>query len=149
MSVQQGAVEVYLEYGGDFQLTSTGDLRLAIDGRDNGLATKQWLERLILTSPVLLDANGKPVARADDIVHPTWGGGLRQAVGQNITNALLSGIQSRIAKAIAANTRIATTPAPVITVTDLGNAFIEVYVSCTTTAGQPLVITQQLNVFGG
>jgi hypothetical protein len=144
-----GRVEVSLEYGQDWQLTSTGDVLLAVDATDNALATRQWLERLLLTSPTLIDANGNRIARADDIGHPSWGAGLRRAVGQMVTNSLLASIQSAIVKAIASNSSVATSPAPVISVTDAGNGFIVASVDCVTTAGQRLVVSQQLSVFGG
>ncbi len=80
--------EVSLQWGADFQLSSTGDLLLVTDGPTGIPAETQRLVRLILTNP------------GDDIFHVNYGVGGGELVGEfaSETNAAL--LEGRIRNAL-------------------------------------------------
>jgi hypothetical protein len=143
-----GNVEIDHEYGGTWTLTPGNDLQLAIDAIDDARATRQRITRLINTTPILYDDNGSPIARPDDISNPTWGAGARMMVGRNIDQKLLSDLRARVVAGISDDSGIARTPAPTVTVADLGGGMLSVAVSCYTIAGQSVNVPVTLNVYG-
>jgi hypothetical protein len=115
-----GSVEVDLPYGGDFSYDSTGDLILAIDAPGNPgnpVATNQRLVRLILSSPNLVGANGKPIGYADDIFHPNWGAGMRAYVSENFSPQTLQKLANNIRQQLAQDYAVAASPSPTVTLT--------------------------------
>ena len=145
-----GNVEIALQYGGDFSLDEQGNIALVIDTYDNPAATIQRITLLILTSPTLVDDNGHPIARPDDLFYPNRGGALRLAVGQLSTPQLISDITARITAALANDPGIAATPAPSVVVTDDNNGILLVSVACTSIAGQGITVNNiSLRVSGG
>lgn len=145
-----GNVEIALDYGGDFSLDEQGNIALVIDTYDNPAATQQRVTLMVMTNPTLYDDNGTPIARADDMFNPTYGAGLRLAVGQDITPTLISGIRARIMAALAADPGIASVPAPTVDVTDEDNAILLVSISCDTVTGQSVTVNNlPLQVYGG
>ncbi len=145
-----GNVELALEYGGDFTLDEQGNLALVIDTYDDPAATRQRITLLVMTNPTLYDNSGTPIARPDDLFNPSWGAGLRLAVGQDITPTLTSAISARIIAALANDPGIATSPAPIVTVVDEGGGLMLVSVACDSIVGQSVTVNNiPLRVFGG
>lgn len=108
------STEVYLNYGGDFVLDSTGDLLLATDDNGTFTAIQQRLVRLLLTSPLAVDASGNPISEADDIFNPTVGVGLRADVGRGASDALLAEVEARIRQGLSDEPDVAAYPAPIV-----------------------------------
>lgn len=147
-----GAVEIDiangLGYGGDFSRTPDGDLLKAVDAPTNPAASVQRLNRIVLTTPVLIAADGTRIGRPDDLFNPTFGAGAGAMVGEPSVT-VVDGLRSRILNAIAADTSFASSPAPVVNVTDLGNGFVQVDISAQTTTGQLVTLpSMPLNVYG-
>jgi hypothetical protein len=143
-----GSVEVALAWGGDFQINALGDLVLAQDTPTSPAATTQRMIQLILTNPRLLDGNGNPIGRADDLFHPDYGAGLNRDVGELGTAGILADLVARIQAGIALDPGIAAFPAPVVTavISTPGTALVNV--SVTTVTGQYVPVpTQALQIF--
>lgn len=138
-----GSVEIALSnsgWNGDFLLTPTGDLQLVTDQPSAPNATMQRLIRLILTNPRLLDPSGNPIAIPNDRFNPTYGAGVRALVGQAITSAMVSGIQSRIIAALLADPDVATNPPPNVSVTQSSLYAVSVSVICYAVSGEIITI---------
>lgn len=101
--------DVYLYFGDDLNVSSTGDLLLA-DGTTTG---EQRVYRRLLTNPELVNSNGQTTAAGDYVFHPDYGAGLPRKVGQP---ADIPGTQSLIKTQISKEAAVATSPAPQITV---------------------------------
>jgi hypothetical protein len=134
-----GSVEIALDWSGDFQYDSTGDLILAIDTPSAPTATNQRLIRLILTSPNIV-VKGQPVAFADDIFHPTWGAGLRAYVDETFNAATLQRLANRIRQQLAADPAVAPSPAPTIALNMVGVNAATLSIVYTDTLGQKQVL---------
>lgn len=107
------SVEVKLDYGGDFELDSTGDLVLVDDSNGQWAALQQRIIQMLLTAPQLVDDTGNPVpGSADDPFNATTGAGLRRAIGNIENNALLAQIESRIMDALSQDPDVAPYPPP-------------------------------------
>lgn len=128
---QIGNVEVALPYGGDLEADATGDLALLIDLPRDPAATRQRLYRLVMQAPILYDANGAPLSFPDDICNPNRGAGIGIIVGEPITDALLSGIKSRVLAALSTDPGVAQSPQPTVNVTDLGSGVVQIDISVT------------------
>lgn len=113
----QGSTEASLPWGGDFSLTSTGDLMLVSDSPSSATATMQRLIRLINTCPVVRDANGYPIMPPDDIFHPDFGAGLPARVGDTVNNSFLPHLQSTIIGQLLNDPTVAPAPSPQVTAT--------------------------------
>lgn len=150
MASPLGNVEVSLEWGGDFQQTPNGDL-LIINDRDNdGLATQQRIERLIMQCSTLKDASGNNVGRADDIFNPKRGANGRRVVGKMVTSELINSTYAQIAEGLAQDPGILQDPPPEINVSDGGNATLIIGpIRVTTVIGTIVTVpSRPLNVFG-
>lgn len=134
-----GSVEIALDWSGDFQYDSTGDLILALDTPDAPTATNQRLVRLILTAPNIV-VNGHPVAYADDIFHPTWGAGLRAYVDDTFNAATLQKLTNHILQALAADPAVAASPRPTVTSNLVGPNTATIAIAYTDTLGQKQVL---------
>lgn len=108
------STEVALEYGGDFQLDSTGDLLLVNDANGTFTALQQRIVRLLLTSPLAVDGAGNPISEPDDLFNPGVGVGLRAYVGSGSSPAMLAEVETRIRQGLAQEPDVAAYPAPVI-----------------------------------
>lgn len=133
-------------YGGDFELDpNTGDLLLVEDTPGNPAATKQRLTRLLLTTPRSSDlGTNDPLGFPDDVCNPDYGAGLPALVGVLPTQRVLSTVQSNLAKIIAADPYVASTPVPSVTVTSASGGFLFVVITCDTSDGDPLLLEQVL-----
>lgn len=80
--VQIGSVEVFLEYGQDFQLIPGGDFQLARDSDGMFTATRQRVDRLVNANPTLVNAAGKPIGRPTDLQNTKWGSGATGMIGE-------------------------------------------------------------------
>jgi alpha-beta hydrolase superfamily lysophospholipase len=134
-----GSVEVSLDWSGDFQYDSTGDLILAVDTTDAPTATNQRLIRLILTAPNIV-VNGQPVAFADDIFHPTWGAGLRAYVDDTFNATTLQKLTNHIMQMLSADPAVAASPRPTVTSNMVGPNAATVAITYTDTLGQKQVL---------
>ncbi len=106
---------LYLEYGGDLQLTPNGTLALA-SGWDE---IRQSLERALLTNPAQTLSDGSTIS-ADYIYDPTFGEGLLTEVDASVTQGVLSRLKARIAKALAQNPNVAYVGDPSVSLTKVG-----------------------------
>lgn len=99
------AVEVLLPYGGDYSLTSTGDLQLVKDQPGNPAATTQRIIFLLLTNP------------GDDLFNLDYGAGCRATVGRPNVMANVDAIRRTISSALANDPFVAVSPGPTIGIT--------------------------------
>ncbi len=134
-----GNVEIWLEPGGDFIQTENGDLLLAIDTANSADASRQRIQRLLLTNPRLVADDGTPVSTPDDLFNPDYGAGLPALVDQPITTAFLAQLQARILNALGNDPTIAQSPSPVVNVTQNGGT-VNVSLVATTVTGLPVVV---------
>lgn len=143
------AIEASLIYGGDLSLMSNGDIALSQD-IPNGIAqaTFERALRIILTSPTVYDGR-TPVSPPDDLFHPTFGSGVKTAIGEPYTNSLVQGIQSRISAALSSDQYIATNPPPKVVWTQLAIGTYQIVIKCTALTGEPLTLPSfKLTPFG-
>lgn len=94
--------DVALEWGGDFQISSTGGLLLV----DGDVEVRQRLERRLFT------------AVHGHVWHPEYGAGLPQKIGGVLS---VSDIQPIVASQLALEQSVAPSPPPVLTVTTSSN----------------------------
>lgn len=135
-----GSAELWLEPGGDFIQAENGDLLLAQDTAQTADATRQRIQRLLLTNPRLLDDAGRIISTPDDLFSPDWGAGLPALVDQPVTAAFISALQARIVSAVLSDPGIVANPAPSVTVTQQDTATVIVGISAQTVSGQTMVI---------
>jgi hypothetical protein len=101
--VSVGAVELWLEPGGDLVRTPNGDIQLAIDSSTSVDATTQRLYRLLDT--IAMDvANG---VAPGDLFNPTWGASEPLVVDQMITPALIPNLTARIRSGLLSDPSVA------------------------------------------
>lgn len=147
--MQTGSVEFALPWGGDFSLTSTGDIALVQDVPGSPTATVQRVTRALLSCPVLKDASGTIICRPDDLFHSSFGAGLRARIGDGITPNSIAQIQSAIEAQLSQDPYIATLPKPVVTVQQVDYQTIGVNVSFYSILGQQVTLpTINLTVDG-
>jgi phage baseplate assembly protein W len=119
--------DIFLEWGGDVGIGSTGDLAL-VAGSD---MTKQRVERRLLTNP------------GDYIWQLDYGGGLGQFVG---APAQPADIESVVRAQLALETAVSTTPAPQVSasVVDAANGYVVAnitYTDASSIASSQLVVS--------
>ena len=150
MASPTGTIDFDQAYGADFVQTANGDLAIINDRDNDGLATQQRIERLIMQCAVLTDANGNPVGRPDDFFNPFRGANGRRVVGKLITNELINQTYAQIAAGLAQDPGILHDPPPSITVQDGGNGILIIGpVSVTTVIGNVVTIPgRRLSVYG-
>jgi hypothetical protein len=137
-------------WGGDFSVDATGDLVLATDILNAPTATQQRIYRLLMTNPRFFDANNNPISFPGDLFASTYGSGIRALVGQMITPQLTALIQTQIVNALMSDPTIARSPAPVVTVTNVGSNTIQVSLTCTAVTGEVVTIPSfNLSTLGG
>ena len=107
-------------WGGDVTLSNTGDLAMV----SGSLEGTQRLLRRLLTNPALLDSNGKVIASADYIFHPTYGAGLPRMVGDTVN---IPKIRAVIRGQVQLEAVVAKNPEPIITVTEIQGG-VSVYI---------------------
>lgn len=111
--------DLFLEVGGDFVLTNTGDLQLT-SPNNSWDYVRQFLERFIFTSAATLDRFGNPIP-PDWLNYPNFGLGANQMVGQAFGAQFISALQQKVYQgALAAQQGNSTVP-PVVTVTQGSN----------------------------
>ncbi len=117
-------------YGGDWQLDPvTADLLLVVDAPGNLTATTQRLTRLLFTTPRSFDlGTNQPLGAPDDICNPDYGAGLPSLVGELPTQAVQS-LQRNLSAAIVSDPYVATSPTPIVTVTNDKSGYLIVVVS--------------------
>jgi hypothetical protein len=137
-------------WGGDLSVDVTGDLVLAQDVLNDPTATQQRIYRLLMTNPRFFDDNNNPISFSNDLFAPAYGAGIRAQVGQMITPQLTSRIQYQIANALNSDPTIARSPAPVVTVTNVGSNTVQVSLTCTAVTGEVVTIPSfNLSTLGG
>jgi hypothetical protein len=144
--------DVAQPYGADFAITYNGDLALVQDTLQDPAATRQQLERLVLTSPTLQDVDGLAIGRPDNLFDGSYGAGMPVAVGEPITPALLHGIEARILQGIAQMPSVAQSPLPVVTVTQGSPPYqnaVFVTIECQTVSGQTVTVPSLALNLGG
>jgi hypothetical protein len=140
-STPLSAVEVKLTYGGDFELTPTGDLMIIQDTPYYPAATIQRVSFLILTNPAIPNINGVGTSAPDDIFHPDYGSGARAFVGRPSALANIDALQRNILQGLADDPFISQSPAPSVIFTQGSDpSQILVTVSFTTVSGQSVTI---------
>jgi hypothetical protein len=127
---------IFLEYGGDFQLSPQGDLAIAIDTPSNPIASLQLLERILFTSPQQKDANGNVVAPGECLQYQTLGAGLKTYVDATMTPAKVKALQAAILDQMAQYPNFSTNPQPVVTVAITSPTSISIQIQFTTNTGQ-------------
>lgn len=146
------AVEAALEYGGDYQLTASGDLAIVQDTALYPYATIQRVTFLILTNPVIPNITNTASGEPDDIFNHTYGAGARAYVGRSSGSASVNieAMQNNIQSGLAADPYIAQNPKPTVTFSSLDNYVSSVLctVSFTTISGVNGTVTD-IPVGGG
>ena len=135
-----GAVEIALVYGGVLTFQSNGDLQLSQDTPTSPQATFERVLRIVLTNPTTTDGNGNPIGRPDDLFHPSFGSGVKAAIGEPGTPALVQAVSARIIAAIQADPYIATSPAPTVSLTQLTIGTWQLIVTCSAISGEPFTL---------
>ena len=128
-----------MSYGGDYQLTSNGDLAVTQDTPYNPSATQQRVVFLILTNPALPNSLGNNTSTPDDMFNPAYGSGARAYVGRNTSVANLGAFERAIQSG-ALDPAILQSPRPVITITTDSTGDVFASVSFTTITGQEVTI---------
>lgn len=138
-----GSIEIDISnggWGGDFSLDSTNDLVLALDRFNTSNATQERLIRLILTNPRISNTLTGLTLPADDRANPTYGAGARRSVGAAITEQLIAFLQAQIIDALLTDPGVVQSPAPQVTITQVGAFQLNVSVVCTSVSGQIITI---------
>ena len=130
------STSLYLEYGGGFQLSPQGGLKLAVDSDLAVTSTLQRIERLLYTNP------------GDSLFYPTYGVGLGRYVGQDIDSNLKNKLYKDILNGLTSDPGISPDPAPIITLASTVSGSLTVQIQVTTASGQT-VITPAYNLTGG
>jgi hypothetical protein len=138
-----GSTECLLPFGGDFSLDSTGDLVLISDDANASPATEQRIIQMLLTNPVLRDANNRPIGPPDDIFNPTNGIGEGRLVGAKASSANAVATKAAILKGLSSFPELVKSPAPVVAVTFDGAASFLVSISAQTVTGKTISIPSQ------
>ncbi len=94
-------MDIYQIFGNDVAIAANGDFAMV----DGDTLTQQRIYRMLLTNP------------GDYIWHPTYGAGLPQYVGQNLSLALKDKIITSIKSQMFLEATVARDPAPVVTLT--------------------------------
>jgi hypothetical protein len=103
ITVPIGAVEIWLEAGGDLVRTPNGDILLAYDSSATVDATTQRLYRLLDT--IAMDvANG---VAPGDLFNPTWGASEPLIVDQMVTGNLVPNLTARIRSGLLSDPSVA------------------------------------------
>ena len=98
---------LYLDWGGDFQLTQNGSLLMA-SGWDEA---RQLTVRAILTNPATTLPSGRKTP-PDYIFDGSYGGGLGLYVGQDMTNKQLNQLERVISQQVLSQTFVDPAYAP-------------------------------------
>lgn len=131
-----GNYEIDLSWGGDFTITPTGDLLLAQDTPVEANATEERIIRLLLTNP------------GDDLFNVTWGVGLSGMVDENYSPQLQHQIVASIANWLSQDAAVAQSPAPLISVNQVGYNTATVDVRFNDVTGNVIVLPQLKLKFG-
>ncbi len=75
-------MDLYLPYGGDFQLDPSGMLQ-TVTGTDE---STQRVARRLMTNPAVRNSQGHVMQPADDSFHPDFGAGIGRDVGSTVTS---------------------------------------------------------------
>lgn len=125
-------------YGGDLDLSPTGDLLVA----DETTTGEQRVYRRLLTNPALTDRSGQTTASADYIFHPDYGAGVPRYVGQPTD---IGAVKSLIRTQIGKEAAVAQSPAPVIDVQSSENLLTTVIRYNDAESKQPVSISFDAN----
>ena len=96
--IPQGIFDVYLNWGNDLVLSSTGDLLLA----SGSTLSNQRIQRRLMTNTL------------DYVWYPSYGAGLANYVGQPLSDDNLDNIRALITSQIFLESTVAQSPAPEI-----------------------------------
>ena len=75
-------MDLYLPYGGDFQLDPSGMLQ-TVTGIDE---STQRVARRLMTNPAVRNSQGQVLQPADNSFHPDTGAGIGRDVGSTVTS---------------------------------------------------------------
>jgi hypothetical protein len=103
---------LYLDWGGDFQLTNNGSLVIA-EGWD---ALRQAIVRALLNNPYTKTPAGQDIP-PDYVYVPGYGAGLGLYVGQDMTNNELAELETLISNVVLAQASVDPSFAPSISFT--------------------------------
>lgn len=105
--------DINQNYGDDLSLDADGDL-MAVSGAEQ---TQQFLIRRLLTAP------------GTYFFEPTYGAGLSQYVGQNITQDQYAKLKSLIISQVLQEPTVAKTPVPTVTLSQPNINALDVFVT--------------------
>jgi len=115
---------LYLEYGGDLQLTSGGQMMMAT-GWDE---VRQSIERELLTNPNQTLSDGTKVV-ADYIYDTTFGEGLGSHVDLPFTQAILARVQQKVYRVLKRNPNVVLNGLPTITATQISPNIVNLLIA--------------------
>lgn len=127
-------------WGGDFLLDDTGDLVLSQDTADVPQATIERLTRMVLTTPMLRDAQGNPIGWADDIHHPDWGVGLRAFVNEAFNASTFQSIANAVISQLKLDPGVSQSSAPAVSFAQRGVYNAQMSISFVTALGKSAVL---------
>lgn len=107
---------LWMEFGQDLVLSSTGGLQMAT-GAD---MVRQAICRELLTTPALTLDNGT-VVQAEFIWDPTFGVGLRVLVGQTVSEGWLAQLTQKINNCVLKNPGVNAAIPPTVKTSESGN----------------------------
>ena len=123
---QQLLADLYQIWSTDLRPSNTGDA-LTVTGTDRG---QQRILRRLLTNP------------GDYIFQPDYGAGLPQYVGQNQSHDTLDKIKGTVTGQVLQEAVVAPSPAPVVTITQLPDFSLWVWIQYTDApTGSPVVLS--------
>jgi len=115
---------LYLEYGGDLQLTSGGQMMMAT-GWDE---IRQSIERELLTNATQTLPDGT-VVPADYIFDTTFGEGLGDHVDLPFTQAIKARVQQKVYRVLKRNPNVTLNGLPTITITQIAPNLVNLLIA--------------------
>jgi hypothetical protein len=132
---QQLLSDLYQIWSTDLQQSNSGDI-MPVTGTDRG---KQRILRRLLTNPADPKVPNDP---GEYIFDPTYGAGLRKYIGKNQDKGTLDRLQGIVQGQILQEAVVASTPAPVISIQQLPDFSLWVWIQYTDAAtGVPVVLS--------
>lgn len=123
------ANDLYLDLGGDFQWTASGDLALT----SGPTLTKQRLARRIFTNPSSTQGAGSP---GDYFFHPEYGGGCGNLIGRVTSGGSLQVLQQRVAAQARLESGVASNPPPQVSVRAIAGGEVDLAIRYTDAQGR-------------
>lgn len=138
-NVNQNDATLWLEWGGDFEISQNGSLVLAY-GWDQ---VRQRILRRLLTNPAFTLDDGTPVP-PDYLFDPKYGLGFRRRVGENWTPDLQLYLKAMINQAVLIDEGVNVNLPPLINITQTDHT-VQVVITVYLKTGQPGVIALQIS----